>query len=238
MSLRTVVPVAGRPRRTSPRGRPAVDARVRARFRDGDPDAVRAVYQEYGRLVYAVAFKVLGERGLCEEATQQTFVKAWRASTSIDVERELGPWLATIARRVAIDLHRREAQRGSIPLATIPPDHPELTAPAATAADVYDVWEVRRAVSELPEDEREVVRLQHFAGLTHAQIANRLGVPIGTVKSRSFRAHQRLAAELEHLRGENRSASECGSRTLTRLPGSSPGDERVAGNRHDGSKRK
>ena len=63
-------------------------------FRDGDPDAVRAIYREYGRLVFAVAYRVLGDRGLAEEATQQTFLKAWRAATSFDTDRELGPWLA------------------------------------------------------------------------------------------------------------------------------------------------
>ena len=62
------------------------------------------------------------------------------------------------------------------------------------------MWEVRRAVTELPEDEREIVRLQHFEGMTHTQIAERLALPAGTVKSRSFRAHKRLAAELGHLR--------------------------------------
>jgi RNA polymerase sigma factor (sigma-70 family) len=70
----------------------------------------------------------------------------------------------------------------------------------ASAEQVYDVWEVRRAVSELPDDEQEVVRLQHFEGLTHTQIAERLGVAAGTVKSRSFRAHKRLATMLGHLR--------------------------------------
>lgn len=163
------------------------------------------MYRAYGRLVYAVAYRILGERGLCEEATQQTFLKAWRASASIDAGRELGPWLATIARRVAIDLYRREAQRAASPLETVAPDNPALTSPPPAAEDVYDVWEVRRAVSELPEDEREVVRLQHFEGLTHAQIAARLEVAVGTIKSRSYRAHKRLAAELGHLRGENQS---------------------------------
>ncbi len=198
--------LAGRPGRTSRRERSAVDTRVRARFRDGDPDAVRAVYREYGRLVYAIAFKVLGDRGLCEEATQHTFLKAWRASATIDVQRELGPWLVAIAKRVAIDLYRREAHRATSPLAAVPPDHPGLAAIPPTAADLYDVWEVRRTVSELPEDEREIVRLQHFDGLTHTQIADRLGVPVGTVKSRSFRAHKRLAAALGHLRDEDQPA--------------------------------
>jgi RNA polymerase sigma-70 factor (ECF subfamily) len=70
------------------------------------------------------------------------------------------------------------------------------------AEAVYDVWEVRRAVAELTQAEQDVVRLQHFEGLTHAEIAARLDVPMGTVKSRSFRAHQRLAADLGHLREE------------------------------------
>ena len=64
----------------------------------------------------------------------------------------------------------------------------------------YDAWEVRQAIDALPADEREVVRLQHLEGLTHAEIAERLGVPLGTVKSRSFRAHQRLAIALSALR--------------------------------------
>jgi RNA polymerase sigma-70 factor (ECF subfamily) len=178
----------------------AIDARVRARFRDGDPNAVRAAYSAYGRLVYAIAWGILGERGLSEEATQQTFLKAWRAAGSVDPGRELAPWLATIARRVSIDIYRREAHRAHRPLEEVPAEHPALVSPALDIADAYEVWQVRRAVSLLPEDEREVVRAQHFEGLTHTQIAARLGVPVGTVKSRSFRAHARLASELGDLR--------------------------------------
>jgi RNA polymerase sigma factor (sigma-70 family) len=182
--------------------RPAIDSRVRARFADGDPDAVRAVYGAYGRLVYAVAYRVLGDRSLSEEATQQTFLKAWRASIRIDPSRELGPWLATIARRVAIDLHRCEARRSAAPLDAVAPEHPALTSMPATVESACDIWEVRRAVSALPAEDQQVVRLQHFEGLTHAQIAQRLRLPIGTVKSRSFRAHKRLAADLGHVRSE------------------------------------
>ena len=72
---------------------------------------------------------------------------------------------------------------------------------------MYETWEVRQAVQDLPADEQEVVRLQHFEGLTHGQIAERLGVAVGTIKSRSFRAHRRLAAALGHLRESNRSES-------------------------------
>ena len=68
----------------------------------------------------------------------------------------------------------------------------------------YDAWAVRQAIDELPDDERAVVRLQHVEGLSHVEIADQLGVPVGTVKSRSFRAHRRLAAALGHLREPDR----------------------------------
>lgn len=171
-----------------------------AGFRTGDPDAVRAVYREFGRLVFAVAHRTLGSRELAEEATQQTFVKAWRASASFDVSRELGPWLATIARRTAIDLHRSEARRGTDRLADVATDHPAVVELPPGIDRTFDVWAVRQAIDELPADEREIMRLQHLEELTHVEVAERLGVSVGTVKSRSFRAHRRLAARLGHLR--------------------------------------
>ena len=179
-----------------------VDGRVRERFRDGDPDAVRVVYRAYGSLVYGVAFRVLGDRGRSEEATQQTFLRAWQAAADFDASRELGPWLATIARRVAIDVYRREAIRAAAPLESAAADDPGLVEQPLTDV-VLEVWEVRRAVSTLPDEQREIVRLQHFEGLAHEQIAARLAVPVGTVKSRSHRAHRRLALELAHLRDGN-----------------------------------
>ncbi len=190
----------------SPREGTDVDGRARERFRDGDPEAVRAVYRAYGSLVYGVAFGVLGDVGLCEEATQQTFLRAWQAAAGFDASRELGPWLATIARRVAIDLYRREAIRAAGPLELVAADDPALADQAATDA-VLDVCEVRRAVAALPAEQREVVRMQHFEGLAHEEIAARLGVPLGTVKSRSFRAHRGLALELGHLRDGNPSST-------------------------------
>ena len=176
------------------------DRDLRARFREGDPDAVREVYRSHGRLVFAVAYKVLGDRGLAEDATQQAFVKAWRAAQNFDEQRELGPWLAAIARRVAIDLYRREAVRYADPLESAASGDSALISSPESAEAMYDIWEVREAVAQLPPEEQDIVRLQHLDGFTHAQIAERLGVAVGTVKSRSFRAHKRLAAMLGHLR--------------------------------------
>jgi len=177
-----------------------ITADVSAGFGRGEPDAVRAVYRDYGGLVFTVAHRTLGRRDLAEEATQQTFLKAWRAAASFDPSRELGPWLVTIARRTAIDIHRREARRSTTPLDDVAPADPNVVELPVGVERSLEIAEVRAAVDSLPPDEREIVRLAHLEELTHSEIAERLGVPVGTVKSRSFRAHRRLAAMLGHLR--------------------------------------
>ena len=169
-------------------------------FRAGDESSVRAVYEQFGRLVFTVCHRVLGNRSLAEEATQQTFVQAWRGAASFDEGRELGPWLATIARRVAIDIHRREARRAHESLESASPTESALITLPPAAEQIYETWQVREAIDALGPDEREVVRLQHMQGMSHPEIAERLGIPLGTVKSRSFRAHKQLARRLGHLR--------------------------------------
>lgn len=166
-----------------------------ARFRRGDEDAVRAVYRRYGGAVTTVARSMVGQPELVEEVVQQTFVKAWRAAASFDESRDLAPWLYSIARRTAIDVLRRERR----PTAG---DHEPETDVAITTLSferTFEAFEVRQAIDDLPGDERAVVELSHRVGLTHSEIAIRLGVPVGTVKSRSARAHKRLAAALAHL---------------------------------------
>jgi RNA polymerase sigma-70 factor (ECF subfamily) len=183
------------------------DPLVVSRFAAGDEDAVRALYREYGRLVFAIAYKVLGDRGLAEEATQQAFLQAWRASATFEPSKEFGPWLATIARRAAIDIHRREARHAHSALEDADPGAPGLVSLPPSAEQVYEAWQVRQALSELSPDEANLVKLQHMEGLTHSQIAERLNIPVGTVKSRSFRAHRRLAGLLGHLRGDDPAGS-------------------------------
>ena len=171
-------------------------------FRDGHPDAVRAVYREYAGLVFAVSLRTLGSRDLAEESTQRTFVKAWKAAAGFEVGRELGPWLATIARRTAIDVYRRESRRSTSPLDDVAPGDPTVVELPVGVEKSYEAAEVRAAIDTLPPEEREVVRLQHLHELTQTEVAERLGVPVGTVKSRSHRAHRRLASLLGHLREE------------------------------------
>ena len=169
-------------------------------FRAGKDDAVRALYRHYGRLVYTVAYRILNDRQLAEDATQQAFLQAWRASSTFDPDRDMAPWLATITRRVAIDLQRSENRRPSTSLEVASVDDPALVTLPPSEEAVWETWQVRAAIDELPPEEREVVRLQHLQGHTHTEIAEKLGVPLGTVKSRSSRAHQHLAHRLKHLR--------------------------------------
>jgi RNA polymerase sigma-70 factor (ECF subfamily) len=177
-----------------------VDTRVLEAFRNREPNAVRALYREYGRLVYAVAHRVLGRHDLAEDAVQQTFVRAWQAADRYDVERDPASWLATIAKRTAIDIHRREARRPASALDDVNEYAPPVIALPPDLGSLDAVWRVRRAIDELPADEAVVVRMQHLDGMTHSEIADKLGVALGTVKSRSHRAHQKLAALLGHLR--------------------------------------
>jgi len=171
-----------------------VSPRVMRRFSDGDPGAVRDLYDRYGRPVFTVAYRALGDRSLAEEAVQQTFLQAWRAAAKFDPERDPAPWLYAIARRVAIDLYRRERRHDS------DREEPEVAVLPDSFEAAWEAWEVRSALDRVPADEREILRATHFLGLTHEEIAERLGLPIGTVKSRSYRAHRRLAELLSHLR--------------------------------------
>lgn len=179
------------------------EAELAVRFAAGEPDSVGDAYRLYGRLVYAVAFRVLGDASLAEDATQQTFVQAWQRASTFDSSRTLGPWLATIAGRAAIDVYRRNRRhRQSRSVDELDLDDPALVSLPPSVEAIYEAWQVRRALDTLPDRDRELIRLQHYRELTHAEIAEQLAIPVGTVKSRSFRAHRRLAGLLGHLRGD------------------------------------
>jgi RNA polymerase sigma-70 factor (ECF subfamily) len=178
--------------------RDSLPAATRVRFRDGDTDALAAVYDRYARAVWAVAMTVTRADHLAQEATQETFIRAWNAARSYDPERDLGPWLLTIARYTALDLLRRELRstRGGHEAE----QDGVVEAPAMDR--IWLSWAVQEALRQLAEHEREVVRLSFYEDLSHAQIAERLSLPLGTVKSRSHRAHRRLAELLAHLRDQ------------------------------------
>ncbi len=166
-----------------------------AAFCAGDVTALGAVYDHYSRAVWSVTASVLRDRQLAEDAVQETFMRAWKGAGGFDRSRDLGPWLLTIARRTALDVHRREFRptRG---------DHAperEIAVELPGIERSWETWEIKLALDQLPEDERRIMAMVHYQGLTQPQIAERLGVPVGTVKSRSFRAHKRLASLLAHL---------------------------------------
>ncbi len=156
------------------------------RFAAGDADAVRRVYEEFGRPLFGAAYRLLGSRDLAEEAVQQALLQAWRAAGTFDPSRDLAPWLFSIVRRVAIDIHRRERRHVAD---TLDSNEPIAESQIDTA---WRVLEVRRALERMPADERAVLAATHFEGLTHEEAATKLGIPVGTVKSRSFRAYGRL----------------------------------------------
>jgi len=174
-----------------------VSPRTRRRFRDGDPDALREFYEEFGRAVFTVALRALGDRSLAEEAVQATFLRAWQAASRFDPELDPAPWLYAIARRVAIDLYRRERRH------VVGDDQPEMAALPHSFEATWEAWQVRLSLDRLPEDERAVIRAIHYLGLTQSEAAEHLAIPIGTVKSRSQRAHQRLAGLLSYLEEES-----------------------------------
>jgi RNA polymerase sigma-70 factor (ECF subfamily) len=172
------------------------------RFRDGDPDAVRAVYRRYAGSMLVLARSHLADAELAHDAVQQAFLQAWRAAARYDTSRPLSTWLYAITRRVCIDLYRRDRRR---PLLTETGDAPDRSADEdglAGAERSWEAWQVRAAVDSLRPDEREVIRLAFFEGLSLPEVAARMNLPVGTVKSRSFRAYRRLAAQLDGLRAD------------------------------------
>lgn len=172
------------------------EADLVAGFMAGDDRAVRQVYERFSGPILTVALSLVGNRDLADEVVQTTLLKAWRAAGTFDPTRELAPWLYSIARRTAIDVYRRE--RRKLESAVGVEDDDVVVLPLSFER-TWEAWEVRLALGELPENEREVARLSHLVGMSHREIAERTGVPIGTVKSRSARAHRRLADRLRHI---------------------------------------
>ncbi|GAA0967963.1 sigma-70 family RNA polymerase sigma factor [Acrocarpospora macrocephala] len=166
-------------------GRPSYCRRgMLERFRAGDEAAFAEIGARYRPALFRTALTLLGDAHLAEEAVQDALLRAWRNASSFDSDREIAPWLYQIVRRCAFSVHRRVSRHPATVelLDTIP----EPT----TDSDVLD--SVRHAVQNLEPDHRRVVELMYFEGLTQQEVADQLRVPIGTVKSRASRAHDRL----------------------------------------------
>ena len=179
------------------------DAAAVARVADGDYDALRDLYRRYGRIVYGLTYRLTKDAQLAEEATQDTFSTLWRRAGSYDPERaKVTTWLFVIARNSAIELIRSRTRHPE------PHESVEVAGEADDPADLLlladDAERIARAMAELPESQLQAIRLAYFDGLSHGEIAERLDLPLGTVKSRIRLGLDRLRAllELPHLEVE------------------------------------
>lgn len=171
----------------------ALIARLRAR----DPDALRDAYAQHGSIVFGAAVRILGDHQLAEECTQDVFMTLWKNADAVDTGRaRLTTWLFVVARNRAITLDRSRRARPSTPVADVPepgvaPD------PAELAAQGDQTRRVVEALASLPEEQLQVMTLAYFGSLTQEEIATRLAIPLGTVKSRARLALDRLRNTLD-----------------------------------------
>ncbi|MDW8337887.1 MAG: sigma-70 family RNA polymerase sigma factor [Thermoleophilia bacterium] len=182
--------------------RPADDAALVRRVADGDADALRALYERLGRIVYAFALRHTRDASLAEECTQDAFVALWRNARSYDPARaKVSTWLLVVARNKAIELlrarERRPEEVEGVDVDAILTD--EAPGPATMAERADLAQRVAEAMAELPAEQREVVTLAYFEGLTHTEIADVIGIPLGTVKGRMRLALARLRALVEEV---------------------------------------
>ena len=168
-------------------------ARIAAR---NDDDAARRLYRKYRMELFRFGVHVLNDQGLAEEMVQETFIKFCQRARSYDPAR--GPvraWLFTMARSAAIDIARRPSSRPLLPVEDfqLPPQYDSVD-------EALTVLTVDQALDKLPSIYGDVMRLVRD-DLTQAEIAERLGIPVGTVKFRTAKAADTLRAELASLRG-------------------------------------
>ncbi len=183
----------------------AADEKLMDLIAHGDADAVRVLYGRYGRLVFGLAMHILGDSATAEEVCQDVFMRVWEKSGSYRSDRgKVVTWLARIARNRAIDMLRSHHSRQ--PGSTV---EEEAAAPEAPAVDPgerllqsFREQEVRAAVASLPPDQRNALSLAFFKGKTHREIAQSLGEPLGTVKTRIRDAMMKLRASLGKWEGE------------------------------------
>lgn len=165
--------------------RRAEEAELLARIVDRDERAVEALYARYSRPLYSLAYQVTGAERFAQDVVQEVFVAVWKDAARFDPAKgSVGPWLFSLARHKAIDLVRREQ---NVRKRTAEVDMELEVAPD----DVdHEAWlnlrrdRVHAAIAQLTESQRTALELAFFAGLTHVEVAERLGIPLGTAKTR------------------------------------------------------
>jgi len=170
---------------------------VRKRMAGGDDSALGEVYDQFGSFVYGLALRVIGDPRAAEDVSQDVFMSVWERPDAFDPERgSLRTWLGTLAHRRAVDYVRREearrrrTERDASRRVSVP-DVEEIAVALVTAERVRD------ALALLPDEQRRAIQLAYFGGKTYRQVAEVLGIPEGTAKSRLRLGLRRIADALE-----------------------------------------
>jgi len=167
------------------------DEAVVALVARSDDTALAELYDRYGRVAYGLARRIVRDEALAHDAVQEAFLAVWRTAGRFVPERaKASTWILTLVHRRAVDLVRREERRRAESLELAPE-------PTTSAAD-DDAWlrlrreRVQAALRQLPDPQREALELAYYGGFTQSELAERLGQPIGTIKSRMFGGLTRL----------------------------------------------
>ena len=159
----------------------------------GDEVALADLYDRIGRVAYGVAFRVVRDERLAEDAVQEAFLAVWRTAAGFVADRaKASTWILTLVHRRAVDIVRREQRRRADPL------DDETAGSATTGSAEEAAWlrfereRVQEALRRLPDAQREAIELAYYGGYSQSELAEKLGQPLGTIKSRMFAGLSRL----------------------------------------------
>ena len=161
-----------------------------------DEAALAELYDRVGGIAYGLAHRVLRDEALAEDAVQEAFLGLWRSAGSFVPERaKASTWILTLVHRRAVDLVRREQRRRSEPLEGAP--EPQVGSSEEAAWLRLERERVQQALAQLPDQQREAIELAYYGGYSQSELAERLGQPLGTIKSRMFAGLSRLRELLD-----------------------------------------
>ena len=164
----------------------------------GHESALAELYDRLGRVAYGLAYRILRDETLAEDAVQEGFLGLWRSAASFVPERaKASTWVLTLVHRRAVDLVRREERRRAEPLPESVQEVAGGTAVEDTALLKMERERVQSALSRLPDAQREAIELAYYGGFTQSELAERLGQPLGTIKSRMFSGLSRMRELLD-----------------------------------------
>ena len=171
----------------------------------GDESALGELYDRVWRVAYGIAYRVLRDDRLAEDAVQEGFLAAWRSAAAFRADRaKASTWIVTLVHRRAVDIVRREERRRAEPLES--ENRPDPVDPTGSAEDTawlgFERDRVQAALRALPDTQREAIELAYYGGYSQSELAERLGVPLGTIKSRMFAGLARLRELLDETESE------------------------------------